>query len=225
MAGAAAFRKQYPGKLCIQTMFMPANRAELEGLADLIKAIHPDEVQLAIPKRPLLPAGSGRGKRSVPYDQPIHETCSACTIDPDEATRIEQPPPTTGIPCPIHLPPPQADPLSGATFCNKPGHLALKSSLRYGGFIAIKARPCTCILLWLMARQIATSLSGLVGLADTTVSTIHCLNHAVVLASMTAFSATPAMCHLRIELTSLGRDICRLGSPRCFGVFKYDATL
>ncbi|MCA9799463.1 MAG: radical SAM protein [Cyanobacteria bacterium HKST-UBA04] len=110
VAGAAAFRKQYPGKLCIQTMFMPANRAELEGLADLIKAIHPDEVQLNTPKRPY-PLAWHVESRGNHTPNPTYETRPLRTIDPDEATRIETTlTQLTGIPVQSIYHPPQADP-------------------------------------------------------------------------------------------------------------------
>jgi wyosine [tRNA(Phe)-imidazoG37] synthetase (radical SAM superfamily) len=50
--GAVALKREYSGKLCLQCMFMPANLAEAEAMADLINRIHPDEVQLNTPKRP-----------------------------------------------------------------------------------------------------------------------------------------------------------------------------
>ncbi len=50
--GIKQLRKRYQGKLCLQCMFMPANLAEAEHLADLINEIQPDEVQLNTPKRP-----------------------------------------------------------------------------------------------------------------------------------------------------------------------------
>lgn len=53
VAGAKAFRAEYKGLLAIQTMIMPMNVHEVDALCDLFVAIHPDEVQLNTPLRPV----------------------------------------------------------------------------------------------------------------------------------------------------------------------------
>ncbi|MEB3287693.1 MAG: radical SAM protein [Vampirovibrionales bacterium] len=52
VAGAVALKRDYPGKMSLQCMFMPTNFAEVDALAALINRINPDEVQLNTPKRP-----------------------------------------------------------------------------------------------------------------------------------------------------------------------------
>ena len=50
--GLKEFRSSYKGKLALQIMFQPENRAEAEGIAKLSDEIEPDEVQLNTPLRP-----------------------------------------------------------------------------------------------------------------------------------------------------------------------------
>ena len=53
VAGIKSLRQEYQGHLAIQTMLMPLNQHEVEALADLLKDIQPDEVQLNLPSRPV----------------------------------------------------------------------------------------------------------------------------------------------------------------------------
>jgi wyosine [tRNA(Phe)-imidazoG37] synthetase (radical SAM superfamily) len=88
VAGIAAFRKEYHGKLSVQMMFMPANLKEAEALAVLLCQIQPDEVQLNTPKRPY-PLGwfvETRGNHTGVADYP---TVPLRTVSPDEADVIE----------------------------------------------------------------------------------------------------------------------------------------
>jgi wyosine [tRNA(Phe)-imidazoG37] synthetase (radical SAM superfamily) len=50
--GLKEFRSSYQGKLALQIMLQPENRAEAEGIAKLSDEIEPDEVQLNTPLRP-----------------------------------------------------------------------------------------------------------------------------------------------------------------------------
>lgn len=88
IAGARALRREFPGKLSVQTMFMPVNLKEAEALADLIEQIHPDEVQLNTPKRPypLVWNVDSRGNHSEVTEYP---TVSLKTVTPDIAAEIE----------------------------------------------------------------------------------------------------------------------------------------
>ncbi len=51
--GILAFRRDYRGYMAIQTMVMPANLTELDGLCELYARIGPDEIQLNTPLRPV----------------------------------------------------------------------------------------------------------------------------------------------------------------------------
>ncbi len=53
VAGILAFRREYRGFLAIQTMVMPANVSEVDGLCELYARIGPDEIQLNTPLRPV----------------------------------------------------------------------------------------------------------------------------------------------------------------------------
>lgn len=50
--GILALRREFPGRLALQIMFMPANVHEIEGWAPLVRRIRPDEIQLNTPRRP-----------------------------------------------------------------------------------------------------------------------------------------------------------------------------
>lgn len=51
ISGILRLRSEYPGKLALQCMFMPANLSEVEAMAEIINRIQPDELQLNTPKR------------------------------------------------------------------------------------------------------------------------------------------------------------------------------
>lgn len=86
--GAIALRQIYRGKLSIQTMFMPTNVKEAEALADLIRRIGPDEVQLNTPKRPypMVWDVESRGNHTGLADYP---TRALRTVTPEEADALE----------------------------------------------------------------------------------------------------------------------------------------
>lgn len=82
------FRNEYPGYLGIQCMFLPVNLREVESLAELIKTLGPDEVQLNTPKRPYpdswyLPSRGSHGE--VPYPARALKT-----ISQSEAEHVEK---------------------------------------------------------------------------------------------------------------------------------------
>jgi wyosine [tRNA(Phe)-imidazoG37] synthetase (radical SAM superfamily) len=53
LEGFASFKKRYRGKLLLQTMVLPANVVQLDALAKVIQKMHPDEVHLNVPSRPM----------------------------------------------------------------------------------------------------------------------------------------------------------------------------
>lgn len=50
--GIRKFAREYPGKLALQIMFVPQNRAYAEAIANLVKQIKPIEVEVNTPLRP-----------------------------------------------------------------------------------------------------------------------------------------------------------------------------
>ncbi|HPK01374.1 MAG TPA: radical SAM protein, partial [Candidatus Sumerlaeota bacterium] len=60
--GIVELRREFAGKLLLQVMFLPANIAEVEAWAPLIRRIGPDEVHLNTPRRPY-PLGWYRASR------------------------------------------------------------------------------------------------------------------------------------------------------------------
>ncbi|HOJ62499.1 MAG TPA: radical SAM protein [bacterium] len=83
------FRKRYKGMLGIQVMFMPLNRNETERLAEILRDIQPDEVQLNTPTRPYprywhIASRGGHTEALRPYPStPLR------TISREEAAAIE----------------------------------------------------------------------------------------------------------------------------------------
>ena len=55
VTGIRQLRAEYKGFLAIQTMLTRINRDRLNGLAEILLAIQPDEVQLNLPARPIPP--------------------------------------------------------------------------------------------------------------------------------------------------------------------------
>ena len=107
IAGIQAFKKVYPGKLCIQSMFMPTNLSEVEAMAELFNQIQPDEVQLNTPKRPyprawvLESRGNHPAKKSeqtgehpaceTTIEEPVNvQTQTLKTISEEEAVSLEE---------------------------------------------------------------------------------------------------------------------------------------
>lgn len=91
ITGIEALKQEYPGKLSVQTMFMPTNIKELDDLAELIRRIHPAEVQLNTPKRPYPMSWHviSRGNHLPEGELPPYETRTLRTVDPETATSIE----------------------------------------------------------------------------------------------------------------------------------------
>jgi len=88
VAGLATFRESYRGLLGIQTMFMPANRRELDALVDIYLRIRPDEIQLNTPTRPVPRRWflDARGN----YDVAPFPAVPLRHLDREEATEIEE---------------------------------------------------------------------------------------------------------------------------------------
>lgn len=87
--GSKAFRAEYLGKLAIQTMFMPVNLKEVDALADIIREIQPDEVQLNTPKRPY-PLSWHVDSRGNHTGNQEYQTVSLKTVSQDTADTLEQ---------------------------------------------------------------------------------------------------------------------------------------
>jgi wyosine [tRNA(Phe)-imidazoG37] synthetase (radical SAM superfamily) len=83
------FKQIYPGKLSIQTMFMPTNLAEAKAIAAIVKEIAPDELQLNTPKRPY-PLSWHVDSRGNHVDNPEYESVKLNTISIEEANAIEE---------------------------------------------------------------------------------------------------------------------------------------
>ncbi|MCX5681077.1 MAG: radical SAM protein [Candidatus Omnitrophica bacterium] len=49
--GLCAFRKAFKGKFALQIMFVEQNKGDAKGMAELVKKINPDEIQLNTPLR------------------------------------------------------------------------------------------------------------------------------------------------------------------------------
>lgn len=83
------FKSEYKGRLCIQTMLMPMNRKEAEGIARLIREIQPAEAQLNTPRRfiPLVWRQENRGRHRS--DEPDYPHRQPRTITLAEAREIE----------------------------------------------------------------------------------------------------------------------------------------
>ncbi len=83
------FRKEYPGYMGIQCMFLPLNTQEVDALADLLLRIQPDEVQLNTPKRPYPKAWhyTARGGHSLELRE--YEGKPLKTIGMEDAEEIE----------------------------------------------------------------------------------------------------------------------------------------
>ena len=89
VAAAKAFKKVFPGKLSIQTMFMPTNREAVEGIAAIVKEIQPDELQLNTPKRPY-PLSWHVASRGNHVDNPEYDTRKLNVIMLEDAQAIEE---------------------------------------------------------------------------------------------------------------------------------------
>jgi wyosine [tRNA(Phe)-imidazoG37] synthetase (radical SAM superfamily) len=98
VAGIKALRREHPGFVAVQSMFMPANRKALDRFAEVLRELAPDEVQLNTPTRPV-PRGwflEARGNYSL-ADAP-YEAVPLRHLDRDEArTLAEHLRATTGL--------------------------------------------------------------------------------------------------------------------------------
>ncbi|HEY9687308.1 MAG TPA: radical SAM protein [Coleofasciculaceae cyanobacterium] len=93
ISGIKNLRANYSGKVALQCMFMPTNRREVEALAEIINALHPDEVQLNTPKRPYPLAWNIASRGNHPKDHAEAEEVPARqlrTVSPLEADEIEE---------------------------------------------------------------------------------------------------------------------------------------
>jgi wyosine [tRNA(Phe)-imidazoG37] synthetase (radical SAM superfamily) len=88
MEGILAFKKIYKGELDVQMMFMPLNIGQIENLAELLKQIQPDVVQLNTPLRPY-PIGWNRDSRGNHNPNPNYQTRTLRVITKEEAKHIE----------------------------------------------------------------------------------------------------------------------------------------
>ena len=87
--GLLNFRQNYTGKLDIQIMFMQANLDKAYQIAQLLKEIQPDTVQLNTPKRPY-PLSWNRDSRGNHSSSQDYEVRKLKVISPSEAAQIEQ---------------------------------------------------------------------------------------------------------------------------------------
>ena len=88
VAGLEAFRAEYRGMLGIQTMFMPANRGELDALVHIYERVRPEEIQLNTPTRPVPRRWflDARGN----YEEAPFPAVPLRHLQRDEATEIEE---------------------------------------------------------------------------------------------------------------------------------------
>lgn len=86
--GILDFKKNFTGLLDVQVMFMPINLNEISALAEKLKLIAPETVQLNTPKRPY-PLSWHRENRGNHENKFDYEVRSLKTITQDEASMIE----------------------------------------------------------------------------------------------------------------------------------------
>lgn len=88
--GILALKAEFPGRLALQIMFMPANVKEVEALVPLICRIQPDEVDLNTPRRPypLEWYQASRGDHESKYFSGEKRTLKVIT--PEEAAWAER---------------------------------------------------------------------------------------------------------------------------------------
>ncbi|MCX7013621.1 MAG: radical SAM protein [Candidatus Sumerlaeota bacterium] len=88
--GIRLFRREFAGRLCIQTMLMPSNIRQARRIAELIREIQPDEAQLNTPRRfyPLVWRQENRGRHvEAPPDYPYRRLR---TITPDQMREVAE---------------------------------------------------------------------------------------------------------------------------------------
>ncbi|MBI3590027.1 MAG: radical SAM protein [Candidatus Melainabacteria bacterium] len=91
LSGVQKLKKEFHGKLQIQTMFMPQNKNQIKELAKLLNEIKPDEVALNTPTRPY-PSGWDiitRGAHGEDAKKIKFETKPLKQLTPEEAKEIE----------------------------------------------------------------------------------------------------------------------------------------
>lgn len=88
VAGAMQFREEYQGFLAIQSMIMPMNLSEIDGICELIRQLRPDEVQLNTPLRPVprawYPESRGNHQGHAPFPESYLKV-----LTPTEAAVLE----------------------------------------------------------------------------------------------------------------------------------------
>lgn len=95
--GIKALREEYAGRLRLQCMFMPVNAREVEQLAEIIREIRPDLVQLNTPRRPHPARWDLVYRHSEGGETGIRETYLK-TITMEQAEEIERILKSTGVP-------------------------------------------------------------------------------------------------------------------------------
>ena len=85
--GIRRLRAEYAGRLCVQLMLLPLNKDRAAELADMLRCLRPDEVQLNSPRRAVPRAWTlgARGNRAP--DEPEGVTLRA--VSPAEAVAFE----------------------------------------------------------------------------------------------------------------------------------------
>ncbi len=86
--GILELKKDYHGKIEVQSMFTPLNLSEVEQYAELIKEISPEVVQLNTPKRPY-PSQWHRENRGNHLKVFDYKTTDLKTLSEDQATELE----------------------------------------------------------------------------------------------------------------------------------------
>lgn len=90
LSGIQALRQSdFPGRVALQCMFMPANVKEARELAELIARINPQEVQLNTPRRPYPRSWYPESRGNHDGPAPV-ETLQLKTVTLEQAEEIEQ---------------------------------------------------------------------------------------------------------------------------------------
>lgn len=88
VTGIKELKKEYKGKLEVQSMFMPLNKKHLQDYANLLKEISPEVVQLNTPKRPY-PSEWHRENRGNHHKIFDYKVTDLKTLNQEEAKELE----------------------------------------------------------------------------------------------------------------------------------------
>lgn len=88
LEGIKELKKEYKGKIEVQSMFMPLNKKDLQDYANLLKEINPDAVQLNTPKRPY-PSEWHRENRGNHHKIFDYKVTDLKTLSQEEAGQLE----------------------------------------------------------------------------------------------------------------------------------------